>query len=187
MVEEDGTVTVEVRQARKFTVRQIVDPVQLKADMGFSVADLSSAMVQQASLFAHYGTLAAKASRQVDDVKMLLEVTESKVYRKLRDEAAKEGTKLSEAMLEKSVAVHEQVISIKKALNEAKQIEANAKTAVEGFRHRRDMLVQQGLLSREEMKGEVRVGARREYEEADKAQRDRVLQQIRDRQNGASE
>jgi hypothetical protein len=156
-----------------------VDADQMKIDIGYTLADLSTGMMDQASLFVHYGVLAAKASKQVDDFKMLLEVAESKVYRKLRDQAVTDGVKLTEAQLEKSVSVHEQVIAMKRALNEGKQIEAIAKTAAEGFRHRRDMLVQAGMLSREELKGEVSINRRAAVAEGQNSQKERVLENIR--------
>lgn len=165
-------------RARTLSVKQFIDPDQLKKDLSYSLADLSSAMVTQGSMFVHYGTLASKASRQVDNVKMLLEVTEAKVYRRLRDDAAKAGTKMSEAQLEKAVATHKRVIDTKIALNEAKQIEATAKTAVEGFRHRRDMLIQLGLIEREQMKGEVSINRRKEADDAADEQRTRVMDKL---------
>ena len=168
----------EKPKARRFEVRQFVDADQLKKDMTFSPVDLTSAMMEQSSLFAHYGVLAAKASRQVDDIKLLLETIEAKVYRKLRDEAADEGKKTTEAQLEKSVATHDQVLSYRRALNEAKQGEAIAKTAVEAFRHRRDMLVQQGLISREEMKGELSISARRERDNELEALKERYINRV---------
>lgn len=170
----------EIKKRPRYEVRQLVDPDQLKRDMTFSPTDLTNAMMEQASLFAHYGVLAAKASRQVDDVKMLLENVEAKVYRKVRDEAATEGVKLTEAQVEKQVVTHEQVIAFRKALNEAKQIEAIAKTAVEAFRHRRDMLVQQGLISREEMKGELSIAAKRAHEDELEALKTRALKRLQD-------
>lgn len=147
-----------------FKVDQFIDPRQMKSDLSYSTADLSSAMMQQASLFAHYGVLASQAARQVDVIKMLLETTEAAVYRVIRDKAIADGEKVTEALLEKRVARHEKVLSLKKALVEAKQIEANGKIAVESFRHRRDMLVQHGLISREEMKGELAIAVKKERE-----------------------
>lgn len=158
-----------------FKVVNFIDAIQLKKDLTYSLADLSSARAEQAALFVHYGTLAAKAAKQVDDAKMLLEITESKVYRKLRDEAATTATKVTEVQLEKTVQVHETVISMRRALNEAKQIEAIAKTAAEGFRQRRDMLVQDGATSREEMKGEISVATRRIIADEHEAQKARIL------------
>ena len=174
------TEDAEPKKRARFEVRQLVDPEQLKRDMTFSPTDLTSAMMEQAALFAHYGVLAAKASRQVDDIKMLLENVEAKVYRKVRDEATAEGVKLTEAQVDKQVVTHEQVISFRKALNEAKQIEAIAKTAVEAFRHRRDMLVQQGLISREEMKGELSIAAKRAHEDELESLKGRYLKRLQE-------
>lgn len=180
MSEDDlETAAVSAPTVRKVRVRDIVDDTQLGKDMTFSSTDLSGAMMEQAPLFARYGLLAAQASRQVDDLKLMLEVTEAKVYRKLRDEAAATGAKTTEAQLEKAVLVHPQVIEVKKALNEARQIEAKAKTAAEAMRHRRDMLVQTGLISREEMKGELAISRRTESEAAMEAQKERMLTRLR--------
>jgi len=163
---------------RKVTVRNYVDEKKLAADSTYSLANLSDAMMEQASLLVHYGVQSSRASRQVDDLKMLLEVTEAKVYRRIRDEVAAKGEKVTEAQLEKLVATHPQVIEVKKALNEAKQIEANAKIAVEAFRHRKDMLVSQGLLAREELKGEVSINRRKEAEAETAATVDRLIKQM---------
>jgi hypothetical protein len=168
-------------------VRNFVETESLNADLGYSHADLSGAMAEQSSLFVHYGVLAAKASKQVDDLKMVLEVTESKVYRMLRDKASEEGTKVTEAQLEKSVSVHPRVIEFKKALNEAKQVEAVAKTAVEGFRHRRDMLVQAGLISREEMKGEVSINRRTAEDERVASSKERILERAKAKRETAED
>lgn len=165
-----------------FTIHEFVDAAELKSDLAFSGNDLTSAMMQQASLFSHYGILASKASRQVDVVKLLLENTEAAVYKLLRDQAATAGDKVTEAQLEKMIARHARVIAMKKSLNEAKRVEATAKIAVESFRHRRDMLVQMGLISREEMKGELSMQAKTTAENA----RDSVVQQVLDRRVAAA-
>lgn len=164
-------------------IRQYIDTTRLKADLAYSTVNLSDAMVTQASLFAHYGELAAKASRQVDNVKLLVENTEAAVYRAIRDDLSGKGEKVTEPLMDKLVTRHEKVIAIKKALNEAKQIEAVAKTAVEAFRHRRDMLVQQGLISREEMKGELAIGVKRERDQHVEDLKDKYLARVRENAN----
>lgn len=148
-----------------FKVKKLIDADTLKKDLAYSASDLTSAMMDQASMFAHYGVLAADASRQVDNFKFLLEQAEAAVYRKVRDAAVANGEKVTEVLLDKQVSRNPKIIALKKALNEAKQIESVGKTAVESFRHRRDMLVQHGLISREEMKGELSIAAKRIHEE----------------------
>lgn len=164
-----------VAQPQGYNVRDFIDSAELKRDLAFSTNDLTSAMMQQASLFSHYGIEASQASRQVDVVKLLLENTEAAVYKLLRDQAATNGEKVTEAQLEKMVTRHPRVIAMKKSLNEAKRVESAAKIAVEAFRHRRDMLVQMGLISREEMKGELSIRAKTAAEEAREASAMQVL------------
>lgn len=147
---------------RTIKVVDFVDADRLKSDLAYTTADLSSAFMTQASLFAHYGVLAAKASRQVNNIKMLVDNTEAQVYRIIRDEMASAGTKITEATINAAVTRHERVVAAHRALNEARQIEDVTKTAVEAFRHRRDMLIQQGFIQREEMKGELKIGAANE-------------------------
>lgn len=163
---------------KSFQVRSFIDADQMRRDISFSPHDLTGAMMEQSSMFAHYGVLLSKASRQVDDIKMILEVTEAKTYRQQRDAATSEGIKVSEAMLEKAVQISEAVITVKRALNEAKQVESQAKTAVEAFRHRRDMLVQQGFLHAQEMKGEVSIARRNNVENEVDSMKRRLLNRV---------
>lgn len=167
-----------VKEPTTFQVREFIDAKKLKEDLAFNDQDLTTAMMQQSSLFSYYGVLAAEAARQVDVVKLLLENTEAAIYQLERNKAATAGEKLTEAMLEKRVARNSRVIGMKKALNEAKRIEAIGKTAVEAFRHRRDMLVQMGLISREEMKGELRIQEKNIRESAYEYQKDSVLERM---------
>jgi hypothetical protein len=169
----------------KYEIRDFIDADQLRRDMAFSTNDLTNAMMEQSSLFAHYGVLHAKAQRQVDAVKMLLESTESAVYKALRNKMESDGKKPTEALLDKMVTSHPRVVGMKRALAEARQVEAIGKTAVEGFRHRRDMLIQQGLISREEMKGEARIAERNARDDAYGMQKESVLQRLRERDSGA--
>jgi hypothetical protein len=147
-------------EARKVQIRAYFDANELKQAVAINPVDLSNGFIDQAQLLTDYGIRSAKAARQVDDVKLILENTEAAVDRKLRDEAAAAGTKTTEPQIEKMIARHPKVIAVKRALNEAKQIEAIGKIAVESFRHRKDMLVQLGANERKEMEGELTMRTR---------------------------
>ena len=174
-------------QQTTFQVIDFIDAKQLRRDLGFSPRDLDTAQMEQASLFAHYGELAAKASHQTDVAELLLESTEAAVYKLLRDKAVADKEKVTEAQLEKLVARHTRVVAMKKALNEAKRVEAMGKVAMEGFRQRRDMLMQQGATQREERKGELVTMARSAAADAQELQRAAVLQRIQNKHNAAAE
>lgn len=139
-----------------YKVVNFIDGHQLNKDLTFSLVDLSNAQMEQASLFIHYGMLAAKASRQVNELKNVMEQAHSRIDRMLRDKAAVAGEKSTEPQLERAINAHPTIITIKRAINEARQVEDIAKYAVEAFRQRRDMLIQQGATEREERRGEVR-------------------------------
>jgi hypothetical protein len=171
---------------KAISVENYIDEKQLGKDLSFSTNDLSAAMMQQSALFVYYGTRASMASRQVNNLEMILEATESTIYRKLRDTYATSGEKVTEKQLEKEVIGDKRVIALKRAVNEAKQVEQIAKIATEGFRHRRDMLVQQGLLSREEMKGDVSIAKRQLSEELTEQQKQDTLDRIAKRRSTES-
>jgi hypothetical protein len=173
------------KEQTTYQVRDFIDAKQLRLDLAYSPNDLTSAMINQASMFSYYGVLAADASRQVDVVKMLLENTEAAVQQIIRDEFAATGEKTTEGLIAAKVARHPRVIGMKKALNEAKRVEAIGKTAVESFRHRRDMLVQLGLIQREELKGELTIQAKSAREEAAEASKATALDRLA-RRNAAA-
>jgi hypothetical protein len=161
---------------RTFKVKNYFDTAQARLDSQVNPVDLSGSMMEQAGRYLEYGELAAKAARQVDDVKLLLENTEAAVHRRLKDDAVAAGEKPTVPDLEKAVARHPKVIAMKKALNEARQIEAVGKVVVEAFRQRRDMLVQLGAHEREEMKGELTIRARQDREEQYEATKNSILE-----------
>lgn len=163
---------------RTFKVQNFIDADQLSKDISFSPVDLTSAMVEQSALVVHYGTLLAKSQRQTEDLKLVLENAEARVYRQLRDKAAETGTKMTEAQLEKEVILSETVLALKKALSEARQIEATAKIAVDAFRGRRDMLTSMGLMAREELRGEMSINRRNEVEQALDATKERYMRRM---------
>lgn len=178
---EKATTGDSGRETPGFTVRDFIDARQMKMDLTFNPVDLTSAMIDQAGLFSHYGVLAANASHQTDVVKLLLENTEAAVYKVERERFLASGEKFTEALLEKLVSRHPRVISMKKALIEARRVEAIGKIAVEGLRHRRDMLVQHGLISREEMKGEIQIAARNAKQDALELQKETVLERLKNK------
>lgn len=167
------------------TLKNFIDHENLVKDLSYSDLDLTAAMMNQAGLFARYGVLAAQASAQVDLVKLKLEKAEADVYKAKRDEAAASGEKITEAMLGNMVALDEDIIDLKLKLSKAKRVEAIAKIAVEGFRHRRDMLVQQGLISREERKGDIRIMEKKTREDILSAAKDREVQRMKNKMQNA--
>lgn len=181
MTDDAETIGEHAATLRKFTVRNYLDGAKAKADLSYTLTNLSDAFQAQGGFRLEYATYAAQASKQVDDLKMILEATESAVYRKLRDEATARGEKITETYLEKMVIGTDRVLALKRAINEAKQIEAIAKGAVEGFKDRKDMLVQEGASNRQEREGELRMTGIRNRDDATEAVKRRVLEGLQDK------
>jgi hypothetical protein len=143
--------------AAKFTIKKLINPTQLQDDLAFSDVNLSSAMMGQASLFAHYAQISADATGQVDKAKQMRDIIIAKVDKTIRDKYATEGKKVTEKLIEKEVDLHPEVVAMKHKVNEASMVADLAKNALEAFKQRKDMLIQIGVALREEMKGSVSV------------------------------
>lgn len=155
-------------ESKTIKVQTLIEPAKAQADVSINPNDLDTAFIEQASMFENYGRLHAKAERQVADLDLLLEIKISQVAKALRDAPIEEGKKKpSEAQLDKDVMLHPQVIQLRRAINEAKQIHSLAKTTLKAFEQRRDMLVGLGAKDREQLKGELRMTARSDAERAD--------------------
>jgi len=144
-------------KARPVPVRNFIDGAQLRKDIAITLSDLSNVLVEQPQLRTHYGEQRAKAERQVNDLKLLMEAAESKVFRKLRDGFVASKEKFTDKLLENEVAAHPQIVAIKRAINEAKQILEIAKSAYDAFDDRKHMLIQLGAKDRAEMESEMRI------------------------------
>lgn len=143
------------KPAPKKMVKTFINPVAFKEDISINMADLDNAFITQASLFAHYGTQAAKASEQMDNLKLVLDVKEAQLNTLHRDLLFKAVGKVTEAMIANAVMTDPRYIKARKMYNEAKGVLEMLKASTEAFRQRRDMLYQLGNNAREEMKGEM--------------------------------
>jgi hypothetical protein len=131
------------------------DAETLGTDLDISQNDLDGAFRGQAGLFAHYGQKHVEMMRQEARAKMMLEVTEAKLDKQLRDEAAAASAKITEKQIEQGIARSPDYIKAVYAHNEAKAAMALASVAVESFKQRRDMLIQIGASERQELKGDL--------------------------------
>lgn len=139
------------------TVKNYIDAAQLKVDLAYSLTDLQSAFLKQASLYSHYGDLHAMAKHQVNDLKLKLDIAEAKIYRNTRDRCLAADEKFTEPYLQSCVRSHALVIAFKKAINEAMQVASSASTAVEAFHQRKGMLEGLGRGENADKAGELRI------------------------------
>ena len=135
-------------------VDTIIDYSEFVRDTNIGT-DLDSAFKSQASLFAFYAGKYHKASLQADKFETLMKIAEAKIGKDFRDLSAKEGTKITEKMVEAHVITQPAYIKAKMQYHEARGISDLVKNCLDSLRQRRDMLIQLGANEREERKGDM--------------------------------
>lgn len=135
---------------------QVFDPTIFRDDLKIEETNLNQAFVSQASLYAYYAELYAGALKAEGRAKVMVEITESKTDKAIRDEAVGTGVKLTETMLDRAIARAPEVVKARLAHNDAKAYASLLHGAVKAFEQRRDMLIQMGATDRQAMKGELR-------------------------------
>lgn len=128
---------------------------QLREDVSINDANLDGCMSEQASLYAHYSSLYARASYDASNAKVRADIARARAYKELRNRMIAKGVKFTEAMLEAEVMLHPANIEAQELYNKYRWAEMMAKEALEALKQRRDMLVQKGKSALEERKGEL--------------------------------
>lgn len=124
-------------------------------DAGFTEATLDDNMIRQPALVAHYGQVLAKMQYSMDSAKQMLEIQESKSARALRDEAAADGKKITEALINSTLPTVSEVAHARRIYNQSKSDFEGMKIALEALRHKKDMMVQIGVNRRAEIEGKI--------------------------------
>jgi hypothetical protein len=150
-------------------VKSILDAAVFHEDVQFSDTDLDGAIREQASLFARYSALHAEAAEQASTKKAIYEVIRAKAAKKVREDAATAGTKVTDSLIEQEVTLTGEVLNARLDMIRADSILDLCKNALKAFEQRRDMLIQRGSSIREELKGELRIHAVTEARTNDRA------------------
>lgn len=140
-----------------FSVDQLIDPTKVVADMAINDNELNAEFVRQPGLIYYYASLQAKAERQHSELKLRLEAQEAHAATEVRKQALADGEKLTADMVKERVRLNPKVVKIEQLLIASKEVFDTVKAAVEGMRHKRDMLVIRGHTSRDEMRAGIEV------------------------------
>lgn len=143
--------------AQSRTVDPLIDPTKAASDCSIDDTNLNAEFVRQPGLIYHYVSQQARAERQHSELKLRLEATEAQVATNVRKQALADGEKLTADMVKERVRLHPTVVKIEQQLIAAREVEAVCKAIVEGIRHKRDMLVIRGHMSRDEMRANIEV------------------------------
>ena len=78
--------SIELSFNAKGPLKTFIDPDALQRDLHFTETSISTAMIRQAALFAHYSTLSAQAKFQYDRCKQSVELYQANLDQQLRDD-----------------------------------------------------------------------------------------------------
>ena len=134
-----------------------LDVEKFVRDTRISEVDLDKAFLEQSSLRAYYGALAAEYESFANRLETVVEAKEAVLAREIRAQALNENKKLSEKMVEELVRSDPKWIKMKNAVYEAQAQATIAKAFVQSLIDRRDMLIQLGADRRDESKGQLRM------------------------------
>lgn len=137
-------------------VFKLPNAAEITEDVSFTEATIDDEMVRQPSLVAHYARICGEVMYAMDTAKQILEITESKVARQMRDEHAEAGLKITEAQIASSLAGEPRVMKARKAYNRAKADNEAARGALEAMRHKKDMMIQLAVGRRSEIESKIR-------------------------------
>lgn len=138
---------------------------EIAADVGFTEAELDDNMIQQPALVAHYGRLLGEAQFAMDNAKQVLEITESNTAHQMREDAAEEGRKITEALINSSLPTDGKVMKARRKYNRAKSDYEASKTTLEALRHKKDMMIQIAVSRRTELENKINGLARVEAQD----------------------
>lgn len=156
-VSDAAELSEDVPQTAAAKLQYFVDVNQFNRDTKLTEATLDGAMMEQSSLRAYYGTLAANAEAQHARLKVRFDVLEAKLYDEIRKLLAAGGEKTTEKMVENGVKLDPRWLKAKNAVIEADTIASINKGLVASLGDRRDMMIQMGADRREGYKGAMRV------------------------------
>ena len=134
-----------------------VDATKFNEDTRVSEVNLDQCMIEQNSLRAYYGVMAANAEAQANRIKARFEVIEATLYEFHRKAFASAGEKATVQMVDSAVKVDPRWLKGKNVLIEAESVAMVNKALVESLKDRRDMIIQLGADRRDEFKGSARI------------------------------
>lgn len=152
-----GTASSHIPSAKPKGLQFFIDPNEFKKETQVKDFNLDSCFMEQSSLRAHYGAMAARAEAQASTCKVKFEVLEARLYDYHRKTLTDAGAKVTEKMVENAVKTDPRWLAGKENVIDAETIAAVNKSLAISLADRRDMLIQLGADRRDEAKGQARL------------------------------
>jgi hypothetical protein len=141
-------------------VQTFIDPEKAAADVSIhetgGIVDPSE-FLRQPGLVYYYVAAAAKAERQLSTLKLREDLAEAEAKAKAANDILDEGGKATVDAVKVRAASDRNFIAAQAAVIKAKEVLDSIKAVCEALRHKKDMLVMRGHMSRDEIKAKLSV------------------------------
>jgi|TARA_Y100000310_G_scaffold343782_1_gene452997 hypothetical protein len=134
--------------AGRFNLSSMTDILEPQADLDLDRSNLDYEFGRQPSLVAVYGYLFAEAEAEESLVSLAEEILTAKKDKKLRSDFLREGTKITEKLIDKTLLLDDELIETKRKVIEAKKTKRLFKAAVTGLDHKLQALINAGATDR---------------------------------------
>lgn len=134
--------------AGRFNLTSMTDSLDPEADLELDRSNLDYEFGRQASLAAVYGYLFSEAEAAEARASLDEEILTAKKDRQLRSDFLREGTRVTEKLIEKTLLLDDELIDAKKSVIEAKKTKRLFKAAVTGLDHKLQALINAGATDR---------------------------------------
>ncbi|MFM0095578.1 hypothetical protein PQQ87_08195 [Paraburkholderia nemoris] len=134
-----------------------IDLDEFRRETRVTELNLHESAMNQHGYRAYYGAQAARMEAQYERVKLLMDVLESRLYKKHRTAILATGEKATEKMIEADVQNDPDYIKARQRLIEAKEVAERWRSASNSMVDRRSMIELLAYDRRHEMKGQLRV------------------------------
>lgn len=141
------------------TLKFMPNEDSFREEIAINANDITGAMMTNAAMYAHYGSMAAKAEHQYDQLKTRMAKLEAILYATHRENLAKEKGKPSEAMVDAAVKTDPRWLKLSDQVAQAKLIMSMQDVNKRAFQQRGEFLRSIGADLREERRGDVRTMA----------------------------
>lgn len=133
-------------------VDEFVDVTKIAADVAIDEANLNEEFVRQSGLIFHYIAQHARAEAQLASLKLRKDAVDAQIATNVRSRALADSEKLTVDMVKDRVRVHPTSLRYAQAIIKAEEVVGVIRAACDGMRHKKDMLVTKGHMTRDEMK-----------------------------------
>lgn len=113
--------------------------------------------LRQPGLVYYYVASAARAERQLSTLKLREDLAEAEAKSKAANDLVAEGGKATVDAVKVRAASDRNFIAAQAAVIKAKEVLDTIRAVTEGLRHKKDMLVMRGHMSRDEIKAKLSV------------------------------